>query len=189
MGSYLYSNNPAIGDITLMHAQGWNFGENAGGHGGLHREEKLTMMLFSGPEMKSGSLLGKAKYRVKTSETQDLAYLVEDPHFTFPTVVDMAPTVLTALGYGENALSTFAKKGFKKHLQKWNASQREDCYQNLWMRLNAIQQKAQKAGLSVDFSPFEARLKRLLQFIPTDIPKLPNYDKFQEDGNQLILYE
>lgn len=31
MGSFLYSQNSTIGDVTLMHAQGWNFGENSGG--------------------------------------------------------------------------------------------------------------------------------------------------------------
>jgi hypothetical protein len=33
MGSYLYSANPSIGDVTVVHAQGWNFGGNSAGHG------------------------------------------------------------------------------------------------------------------------------------------------------------
>jgi len=45
MGGYLYSNNPAIGDVSVMHSQAWNFGDNCGGHGGVHREEKLIMMM------------------------------------------------------------------------------------------------------------------------------------------------
>jgi hypothetical protein len=53
MGSYLHSDNPAIGDLTVMNSQGWNFGDNAGGHGGLHREEKITVMIASGPGIAS----------------------------------------------------------------------------------------------------------------------------------------
>src|SRR5262249_11061806 len=57
MGSYLFSKNPAIGDITVMHRQGWNFGDNSGGHGGLNDEEKRTLMMVSGPGIKAGTNL------------------------------------------------------------------------------------------------------------------------------------
>jgi hypothetical protein len=49
MGSYLYSTNPSIGDITLMHASGWNFGGNSAGHGGLHRGRSSRSCSCRGP--------------------------------------------------------------------------------------------------------------------------------------------
>lgn len=54
VGAYLYSKNPAIGDVTVFHSQGWNFGDNAAGHGGLHQGEELTIMLASGPGILAG---------------------------------------------------------------------------------------------------------------------------------------
>ena len=44
MGTYLYSTNPALGDVLVMHSQGWNFGAYAGNHGGIlpGREENLS---------------------------------------------------------------------------------------------------------------------------------------------------
>ena len=63
MGAYLYSSNPAIGDVIALHASDWNFGENLGGHGGVHRGEKKTFMLVSGPGLDPGELRARARYR------------------------------------------------------------------------------------------------------------------------------
>src|SRR5262249_15327560 len=111
MGAYLYSTNSSIGDITAMHAQGWNFGDNAGGHGGLDRDEKLTAMMISGPGITPGALMSEVRVGGEGSVRP-----------TNPTVLDIAPTVLRWLGYGDHALEDFARGDFPAHLDAWVAA-------------------------------------------------------------------
>jgi hypothetical protein len=181
MGSFLYSNNPSIGDVTLMHSQGWNFGENAGGHGGIHREEKVTVMMLSGPGISKGELLSQAKFKA----LPDGSGVAEAPWLAYPTVVDLAPTVLNWLGYGPEALSTFAKDGgFERQFRGWAQAQQGDILRNL-DRVDGVEQAARDAGVDLRPSRFRPRLQRLLRFMPTNIPRLPDYRGFREDGNQL----
>ncbi len=181
MGSFLYSNNPAIGDLTLMHSQGWSYGKSAGGHGGLHKEEKLTLMLFSGPEIAAGELKATSHFR-----TGEDGQIVQQDWETNPTVVDMAPTVLNWLGHGEKALSDFARSDFPKRLQEWASKQQADVHANA-NNLDGVEEAMKKAGVNVKLSEFSFWLNRLHQFIPKGAPKLPQFRHFREDGNLLKL--
>ncbi len=176
IGTYLYSDNSAIGDILLMNSQGWNFGDNAGGHGGVHKEEKQTVMLISGPGIETGELFST------------------DGHY--PTVVDAVPTILhwlgyrglgyRGLGYGERALTDFSRNGFKEYFTDWVSRQRQETTIAMTQNLGrlALTLEAQ-TGLKIDLSPIEKRLERFLKFIPTAPPLLPNFHEIKEDGNLL----
>ena len=48
MGAYLYSSNPAIGDVVVLHASDWNFGENAAGTAGCTAEKRERSCSFQG---------------------------------------------------------------------------------------------------------------------------------------------
>ncbi|MBI2027824.1 MAG: hypothetical protein HYS98_08525 [Deltaproteobacteria bacterium] len=172
IGSYLYSNNPAVGDILVTHSQGWNFGYNKGGHGGLHREEKLTIMMISGPEIQTGEL-----------------FATEDSGFqTHPIIVDAVPSILSWLGFGKNALSNYAKSGqFAIDFEEWNKKQKEDIVSNL-DNIDSLIELLKKNGLSdIKPSDFAQRWKQIFQFIPGKTPPLPDFSNFKEDGNQLPL--
>ncbi len=174
MGSYLYSRNPAIGDITLMHSQGWNFGDNSGGHGGVHREEKITVMMASGPGISQGELFATAPRRS------------EPVH---PTVVDPAPTALKWLGYGENALGDFARDGFESYLRAWVSSQRASCPGDA---LTLIRESIRSAGVGFEPSPMlvgtlRRGFERLCQGLPSAPPPLPDFRDHRAEGNQLNL--
>lgn len=172
MGSILYSNNPAFGDITLMRSQGWDFGENNGGHGGIHREEKLTFTMVAGPGVSSGKLMSKT----------------DDGKVTNPTLLDISPTVLNYLGYGEKALTEFSRDGFPEYWRNWNKSQKMDIV-NHYGNMDEIVKQLDNAGTGpIDLSGFKPALQELLRFMPKDIPGiLPDYEHTQEDGNQMIL--
>ncbi len=96
MGAYLYSSNPAIGDVVVLHASDWNFGENLGGHGGVHRGEKKTFMLVSGPGLVPGAGLGagelRAQARYRSTADGALEPAVSETHV--PTLLDIVPTAL-----------------------------------------------------------------------------------------------
>lgn len=181
MGSNLYSANPSIGDVTLMHAQGWNFAGNSGGHGGLHREEKLSVLMVSGPGIAPGELMAVARHasegaRVVTARTT-----------THPTVLDVAPTALVWLGFDETALGDFAREGFAEHLRAWIAAQREDLLGNL-DDVENLNQALREAGFSeLRISRFRGRLARLLAFLPQQPPPLPDPGDARADGNLLSL--
>jgi hypothetical protein len=189
MGSYLYSTNPAIGDLTLMHSQGWDFGDNSGGHGGLHREEKITLMLVSGPGIRSGELMATARYRSVLAP--DGTVKVEAGNtLTFPTVVDAAPTILAWLGHGEGALTAHARSpAFAAQLRAWNTAQQagypEDFYQIL---SGALHQLA--PDIQLDPTVIKPRLGRLFRFMARQEVRLPaSAAETHEDGNQLRLDE
>ena len=174
MGSYLYSKNSAIGDITATHATGWNLGDNAGGHGGLHREEKLTMMLVSGPEL-SGSAL-------KSGDGYD------------PSILDIAPTVIHRLYPDKDpvhALEQFAEQkgagGFLDHMQRWASQERQEILNGI--DLLGLEKVFQTYGIEVDTKLFLNDLTQLLEFIP-DKPSPDFFDQdldYRIDGNILNL--
>ncbi len=181
MGSYLYSPNPSIGDITIVHAQGWNFGDNSGGHGGLHREEKLSVLMVSGPGIAPGKLMAVARHASQGDRAVPTRWL------THPTVLDAAPTALAWLGFGETALTDFARRGFPEYLSVWVAAQQEDILGNL-DNVENLNQALREAGFSeLRISRFRERLARLLEFLPRQPPPLPDAAAARVDGNLLAL--
>ncbi|HXH32684.1 MAG TPA: hypothetical protein VNJ01_17935 [Bacteriovoracaceae bacterium] len=183
MGTYLFSNNPHIGDVSVMHREGWNFGDNGGGHGGVHREEKLTVMIASGPGMKPGMLKSLTPYKVNQN-TQ----AVERSHdFAYPTVVDLAPTALKWLGYGNNALMDLQLDGFTANLQRWKKTQSREFTDDFIAGFeNEVRGTSQENMINLrDLKP---RLKRLFQFIDNQKFETPKgYLNHGPDGNQLHL--
>jgi hypothetical protein len=188
VGSYLYSNNPAIGDVLVFHSQGWNFGSNGGGHGGIHRGEKRTLMLVSGRGVQPGRpLRARSRYRTLPDGT-----VVEyDRGLHYPTLLDIVPTALTWLGRPADALETFARGGFEPYLLEWNRAQRDDILAQLG-GADAVERALGEAGFN-DFriGQFRRRLKRLLEFVALagreESLDLPDYRHFRTDGNQLVL--
>ncbi len=173
MGSYLYSTNPAIGDVTVMHSQGWNFGDNSGGHGGVHAEEKITIMLVSGPEISGGELLAKSAH---------------DPaHVHYPTVLDIAPSVLKWLGFSDKDIRKFAVNDFAPYLQEWIKKHNETCSTEAVMLVEEI---AVAAKSPFTFSPtlrtsMERTFDQLCKGLPANLPPLPDLNGFSFDGNYL----
>jgi hypothetical protein len=171
IGSYLYSNTAATGDVLVMHASDWNFGENLAGHGGLEAEEKLAPMIAFGPGVKPGSHL-KATCGDQTHE---------------PTVLDVAPTALAHLGYpvvnGEGELTRFSRTGFASYLKTWREDQIKNCARHGHY---IVEQTLKKAGYSAP-----ANLKpKILEFVgalcpaleSSELPPLPDYAATKEDG-------
>jgi hypothetical protein len=186
IGSYLYSKNPAIGDVLIMHSQGWNFGDNGGGHGGIHREEKLTFMMVSGPDVTPGELLARSRYR--TAGDNNIEAYTNGTHA--PTLLDVTPTALHWLGYPEGALDRFATDGFEPYLRNWIGTQRRDILAHLG-GVEDIDQALIEAGFN-DFriEQFHQRMERLLLFVsPTEEGglRLPDYAEARTEGNVLIL--
>ncbi|MEE8348117.1 MAG: hypothetical protein V3R94_00990 [Acidobacteriota bacterium] len=186
MGAYLYSTNPSIGDVTLMHSQGWNFGSNTAGHGGLHLEEKLTVLVASGPQISQGVLKSVSSYSTVQGPQGDIR-IVQRPGITHPTLLDVIPTALAWLGYGNGALSHFARNGFEAHLGQWTRRQKSEILAQFG-NFGEIQAALAEAGLEgLDVERFRNRLRRLLQFVPEGLPNLPDYRDYREDGNVLLL--
>jgi hypothetical protein len=188
VGSYLFSNNPAIGDVLVMNGRGWNFGDNAAGHGGLHRGEKRIFILVSGPEVGSGELHSRSRYRTKPDGTVEP--YGEGRHY--PSLLDIAPTSLFWLGHSENALDEFARDGFEVYLRDWVGAQRGDILEHLGGS-GAIDRALEEAGFNaMRVDRFEQRLERLLKFVslPADQPghwPAASHTTAGTDGNQLIL--
>ncbi len=186
IGSYLFSSNAAIGDVLITHSQDWNFGDNGGGHGGIHREEKLTFMMVSGPDVTPGELFARSRYR--TVGGNAIETYTDGTHS--PTLLDVAPTALDWLGYPDGALGEFARDGFESYLRSWVGSQRSDILAHLG-GADDIDQALTEAGFS-DFriEQFHRRLERLLQFVSPpggDTLRLPDYTDARTEGNVLIL--
>ena len=186
MGSYLYSSSPAIGDITITHDFGWNFGENLGGHGGIEAGEKLTVMLMSGPGLQSGSeLMSQAAW------SADGDWRIQSQSFrTYPSVLDVAPTALDYLGYptlrGEGELTRFARNGFAKQLAEWTREQKASCDRDGVSLIYSLAMRKQ-IQLPDDFKDYlKTSLGRLCQFEGSTEFKLPDYNAFKEDGNLLL---
>jgi hypothetical protein len=166
IGHYLYSANPATGDLLIMHAQGWNFGNNAGGHGGVHREEKLTMMLVSAPGIEPGTLLASDG--------------------ASPTLLDVAPTALSWLGESKTAFADFAKTKFATYLTEWSNRQRDDILGQLG-GVDELARALEATGFDGGrIDQFRTRLTRLLQFVGAAKPKVPQQDGVMH-GRPLIV--
>ena len=194
MGAYLYSKNPAIGDITVMHRQGWNFGDNSGGHGGLNQEEKQTLMMVSGPAIKAGNnLTAVGHYAVKDAKNPETSLVYDAKgREVYPTVVDPAPTALEWLGYGDQALGNFARQNFEPYLVEWTRNQNRDCSDNvaklLVGSLHRTDYESQYHFTADDLKgSIQEIFSTLCKALPSTIPKLPDYSKYQADGNLLNL--
>jgi hypothetical protein len=164
IGAYLFSSHSAIGDVVLMHAPGWNFGDNLGGHGGLHRFEKTTFLLASGPGIEPGELRAKARFRSEPSgELRDDA---EGRHA--PTLLDLAPTALEWLGYSTEDLEAFAGEGFAAYLDAWIRSQRADILAHL-DGTGSLEKAKKEAGVpELSLEPLLPRIERLLLFVEAE---------------------
>ena len=194
MGSYLYSKNPSIGDITVMHRQGWNFGDNSGGHGGLHQEEKQTIMMVSGPNVKAGdNLTATGHYSVADPSRPDSRVVyAEAGRPVYPTVVDPAPTALQWLGYGDKALGNFARNGFESYLKDWTAAQNRECSTNVAKliveSLHRTDYESQYHFTADDLQgSIQEIFDSLCTALPATIPKLPDFRDYTADGNLLDL--
>src|SRR6185369_13003263 len=182
MGSYLYSKNPSIGDITVMHRQGWNFGDNSGGHGGLHQEEKQTIMMVSGPGIKAGNNLTAIGHYAVSDPGNPESHVVysTEGRPVYPTVVDPAPTALQWLGYGDQALGNFARTGFESYLKDWTATQNRDCSANvarlLIESLHRTEYESQYHFTAEDLKgSIQDIFDSLCTALPSSIPKLPDF--------------
>jgi len=194
MGSYLYSKNPSIGDITVMHRQGWNFGDNSGGHGGLHQEEKQTIMMVSGPGIKAGNNLTAIGHYAVSDPGNPESHVVysAEGRPVYPTVVDPAPTALQWLGYGDQALGNFARTGFESYLKDWTAAQNRDCSANVARRLveslHRTEYESQYHFTAEDLKgSIQDIFDSLCTALPSSIPKLPDFRDYKADGNLLDL--
>ncbi len=184
MGAYLYSSNPAIGDVVVLHATDWNFGENLGGHGGVHRGEKKTFMLVSGPGLDPGELRAQARYR--STEDGELEPAVSETHV--PTLLDIVPTALAWLGYAPSELDRFAVDGFEEHLDTWIRAQRGDILRNL-DEMSSLEKAREEVGVpTLTLEPLRPRLTRLLEFIESNREDtLRRLSERPHLGNELIL--
>jgi hypothetical protein len=147
VGSYFHSSHPAIGDVLVMHAPGWNFGDNLGGHGGVERLEKTTFLLASGPGIAAGEL--------------------QSGHHS-PTLLDLAPTALEWLGHSREEFESFAREEFPQYLDSWIRSQREDILSHL-DHMDSLERAREEADLeALSLEPLRPRIERLLRFIDAD---------------------
>lgn len=161
MGAYLYSNNPAIGDVVVTHATSWNFGENAGGHGGVHRGEKRTILLVSGPGVTPGALEARARFR----STPDGEIVRDENGAHVPTLLDIAPTALRYLGYAPSELEDFAEEEFEDYLDGWIRAQHGDILSHL-ESMSSVDKVRDGAGISeLSLDPLMPRIARLLEFV------------------------
>jgi hypothetical protein len=148
MGAYLFSTHSAIGDVVVMHASGWNFGDNLGGHGGLHRFEKTTFLLASGPGIEPGELRARGGHA--------------------PTLLDLTPTALEWLGYSAADLETFGEEGFSAYLDSWIRSQRADILAHL-DGTSSLEKAKKEAGVpDLSLKPLLPRIERLLLFVEAE---------------------
>jgi hypothetical protein len=153
VGAYLYSNHPAIGDVLLMHASGWNFGDNLGGHGGVDRLEKTTFLLASGPGIVPGELRSVAP---------------EGNSRHSPTLLDLTPTALEWLGHSREDFEAFGREEFPRYLDSWIRSQRGEILSHL-DRMDSVERvRADVEMEELSLEPLLPRIERLLLFIEAD---------------------
>ncbi len=174
IGTYLYSTNPALGDVLVMHSQGWNFGAYAGNHGGIHRGEKRTFLLVSGPGVTEGPLMAQ-------DSRGELHY---------PTLLDMAPTALEWLGYGPKALTRFSREHFGAWLERWRKDQRGEATA-YYTEIPDFREFLQEIHLgSLHLEDFRGEVFEALEFMDTqEYPPLPDFDLEEEDGLPLSIFE
>ncbi len=173
MGAYLYSTNPALGDVLVMHSQGWNFGAYAGNHGGIHRGEKRTFLLVSGPTVTEGPLMAR--------DAQGKLH--------YPTLLDMAPTALEWLGYGPKALTNFSRGHFAIYLEEWRKNQRQEATA-YYTEIPDFPEFLEEFRLgSLKLEDFRQEIFEALEFMDTqEYPPLPNYELHEEDGLPLCIF-
>jgi hypothetical protein len=113
----------------------------------------------------------------------------QDGGITNTTLLDISPTILNWLGYGEKSLTMFSRNGFTEYFQKWISSQKNEIVLN-YSNMDDIKKSLDKVGSApIDLSSFQPFISRLLDFMPDKLPKnLPDYKECQEEGNQMILY-
>ena len=182
MGAYLYSSNPSIGDLVVLHAPGWNFGGNLGGHGGLERGEKTTFMLVSGP----GVIPGKLRARSRFSASPDGTITAVDAGRHVPTLLDVTPTALRWLGYSREELDRFAQDGFLSYWDEWDRAQQADILEHLGT-MRSLDKAKSKAGLAeLSLDRLRPRISRLLEFVGRG-RTLERLDSRPSLGNELIL--
>lgn len=184
MGAYLFSNNPAIGDVVVTHSDGWNFGDNLGGHGGVHREEKKTFLLVSGPDVTPGELLARSRSRTNAS-----GEIVSDGGGTHvPTLLDIVPTALTWLGYSRHEMDRFAADDFEAYLDGWIRSQHGDVMAHLQTMPTLERAKAEADLSEMSLEPVMPKIARLLSFMDARREEtLQRLDWKPLLGNELIL--
>jgi len=172
IGSILYSNNPSTGDVLIMHSQDWNFGDNSGGHGGLHRGEKLTFMMASGPGIsKEGPLVSKTK----------------TGRFTYPTLLDIVPSVLNWLDYSEEDFEKFKNNQFEDYLQDWNSKQKKDILAN-FRQMDDLTKSLKLIGFEdLEIERFIKDFERILEFLPERVPEINNLKDKKLQGNKLVF--
>ncbi|GMR22889.1 MAG: hypothetical protein BMS9Abin37_1268 [Acidobacteriota bacterium] len=184
MGTYLYSTNPAIGDVVVMHATGWNFGENLGGHGGVHGGEKRTVMLVSGPGVGPGELRARARH----ATTEDGSVVEVEGKTHVPTLLDIVPSALSFLGYAPDELDAFAENEFEPYLDEWIRSQHDDILDH-FATMSSVEKAKDEAGLpELSLEPLMPRISRLLDFLGTSREEtLTRLAPRPTLGNELIL--
>jgi hypothetical protein len=153
VGAYLYSNHSAIGDVLVTHASGWNFGDNLGGHGGVHRLEKTTFLLASGPGIVPGELRSVSAERNARHA---------------PTLLDLAPTALEWLGHSRADFEAFGRDEFPGYLDSWIRSQRGEILSHL-DRMDSLERAKADAELEeLSLKPLLPRIERLLLFVESE---------------------
>jgi hypothetical protein len=161
MGAYLFSTSPAIGDVVVLHATNWNFGENLGGHGGVHAGEKRTMMLVSGPGVGTGELVARSRFR----STPAGKVVADETGTHVPTLLDIVPTALSFLGYAPADLEDFAEHEFEAYLDGWIRAQHGDILSHL-ETMSSVDKVKDGAGVSeLSFEPLMPQISRLLDFV------------------------
>lgn len=183
IGAYLYSDNPAIGDVLATHATGWNFGDNLGGHGGVHRYEKTTFVLASGPGIAAGDLF--ARGRARTGPGGEL--VADDTLRQAPTLLDLTPTALEWLGYSGSDLEEFARDGFPGYLNRWIRAQRGEILSHL-DRMDALERaKAEENLDGLSLKPLVPEIGRLLAFVEADREAVSSLQPHELQGNALEI--
>lgn len=188
MGSYLYSQNPSIGDITVTHAQGWNFGGNAGGHGGVHSGEKKTMMMVSGVGVDPGQPLTSSAQYQAVRDADGTVHVERKPFQTAPSLLDVAPTALSLLGVTPEQFADFAANDFRGYLRSWKRGQADDLLS--CVDSSAVAAAAESLGVDSDAPRTQVRefLKGQLDPILGEPNDIPDYDaSYRMDGNVLTL--
>ncbi len=187
MGRYLYSKNDAVGDILIQHTPGFNFGDNDGGHGGILRDEKLTIMIASHPNMAQGELWAQQTY---CSDQDSVSSCVNQK--THPTVLDLAPTILQFLDpkAKRNALGEFATSPlYSSHLKSWLTNQKVEILTHYEDALLIMQKHADFVRTPLNFNTLHSYLARVLKVFSSDdlLNQVSSLKNVEVEGDMLDL--
>ncbi|MCC7440401.1 MAG: hypothetical protein IT285_02140 [Bdellovibrionales bacterium] len=118
VGTHLHTSSPRVGDLLILHAQGWGFGAGVTSHGGLHREEALAPLIVSGPAVEPGMLRSRSRLRTKGN-----GRLGSSDRVGAPVAADAAGLLTEYLGLGAQALENFRNdsgpEGFGAWRERW----------------------------------------------------------------------